>query len=138
MFFDGKPYRHLDSPTLPTIGAGEWWFDYTNHIIYFHDNPAGHTVETSVVDNAFGGPANNVTIQYLTVEEFADMYPTGAIGVTQGANALTQGTNWTVENCEVRLNHGSSESELATGIQILNNYIHDNGEIGIGGGIGMT
>src|SRR5580700_6894056 len=25
LFFDGKPYRHLDSPTLPTIGAGEWW-----------------------------------------------------------------------------------------------------------------
>src|SRR5580704_19748109 len=45
LFFDGKPYRHLDSPTLPAIGAGEWWFDYTNHVIYFHDDPSGHTVE---------------------------------------------------------------------------------------------
>ena len=81
LFFDGKPYRHLDSPTLPAIGAGEWWFDYTNHVIYFHDDPSGHTVETSVLNNAFGGPANNVVIQHLTVEEFASMYPVGAIGV---------------------------------------------------------
>ena len=137
LFFDSKPYRHLYSPTLPTIGAGEWWFDYTNHIIYFHDNPAGHVVETSVVANAFGGTANNVTIQYLTIEEFANMYPTGAIGVSQGANALTQGTHWMVENCEVTLNHFNGV-RLGYRIQILNNYIHDNGDIGIGGGIGTT
>jgi parallel beta-helix repeat protein len=135
LFFDGTPYRHLDSPTLPTIGPGEWWFDYTNHIIYFHDNPSGHTVETSVVNNAFGGPANNVTIQYLTVEKFADMYPVGAIGATQGSNALTQEANWKVENCEVRLNHGFGV-RLGYRMHVLNNYIHDNGETGIGGGIG--
>ncbi len=28
-----------------------------------------------MLNNAFGGPANNVTIQYLTIEEFANMYP---------------------------------------------------------------
>src|SRR6516165_2080167 len=50
LFFDGMPYRHLASLTLPSIGAGEWWFDYTNHVIYFHDNPSGHAVETSVVN----------------------------------------------------------------------------------------
>jgi parallel beta-helix repeat protein len=137
LFFDGMPYRHLDSLTLPTIGAGEWWFDYRNHIIYFHDNPTGHTVETSVVNNAFGGPANDVTIQYLKVEEFASMYPVGAIGVSQGPNALAQGTDWTVENCEVTLNHGFGV-RVGYRIHILNNYIHDNGQMGIGGGIGMT
>ena len=135
LFFDGKPYRHLDSPTLPTIGAGEWWFDYTNHVIYFHDDPTGHTVETSVVINGFGGPANNVTIQYLTVEEFADMYPVGSIGVSQGPNALTQGTNWTVDHCEVTLNHGFG-LRVGYRLHVLNNYIHDNGQVGIGGGIG--
>lgn len=134
LFFDGKPYRHLDSPTLPTIETGQWWFDYANHIIYFHDNPSGHTVETSVPNNAFGGPANNVTIQYLTIEEVANMYPFGAIGVSQGANALNQGAHWTVENCEVTLNHGFGV-RVAYGIRILNNYIHDNGQLGIDGGI---
>ena len=136
LFFDGVPYRHLDSSTQPTIGAGEWWFDYRSHIIYFHDNPSGHAVETSVLNSAFGGPANNVTIQYLTVEEFADMYPYGAIGGPHGVNALTQGANWTVENCEVMLNHGMGV-RVGYSIHILNNYLHDNGEIGIGGGLGM-
>jgi parallel beta-helix repeat protein len=136
LFFDDKPLRHLDSPTLPTIGPGEWWFDYNNHVIYFHDNPAGHAVETSVVNNAFGGPASNVTIQYLTVEKFADMYPLGGIGAGQGANVLTQETNWTVENCEVRLNHVFGV-RFGYRFHILNNYIHDNGGVGVGGGIGV-
>ena len=137
LFFDGVPYQHLYSATLPIIGSGQWWFDYTNHIIYFHDNPAGHTVETSVLNNAFGGTANNVTVQYLTIEEFADMYPTGAFGDTQGTNVLTQEINWTLENCEVTLNHDFGV-RVNYGIQILNNYIHDNGGTGIGGGIGDT
>jgi parallel beta-helix repeat protein len=137
LFFDGVPLRHLDSPTLPTIDTGQWWFDYTNHIIYFHDDPSGHTVETSVLNNGFGGSANNVTIQYLTIEEFANMYPVGAIGISHGATALTQGASWMVENCEVMLNHGMGV-RVGYGIQILNNYVHDNGQVGIGGGIGIT
>jgi len=137
LFLDGKPYRHLDSPSLPNIGPGEWWFDYSNHVIYFRDDPSGHLVETSVVTNAFGGSANNVTVQYLTVEEFAVMYPHGAIGTLQGVNSLTASTNWTVENCEVRLNH-TTGIRMEYGIQILNNYIHDNGQVGIGGGIGFV
>jgi parallel beta-helix repeat protein len=137
LFFDGIPYQHLSSATLPAIGSGQWWFDYTNHIIYFHDNPAGHTVETSVINNAFGGSANNVNIQYLTIEEFAPMYPSGTIGVSQGDFALTQSTNWTVQNCEIMRNHGYGV-RVGYGIQILNNYIHDNGQTGIGGGIGVV
>jgi len=135
LFFDSKPYRHLDSATLSTIGPGEWWFDYTHHVIYFHDDPTGHTVETSVLNNAFGGPANNVTVRYLTVEKFANMYPVGAIGETRTSDSLTQETNWTIENCEIRLNHGFGV-RVGYRIHILNNYIHNNGQVGIGGGIG--
>ena len=135
LFFDDTPLRHLASQTMPAIGAGEWWFDYTNHVICFHDDPSGHSVETSVLNKAFGGPANNVSIQYLTLEKFADMYPVGTVGETQGPNALTQETNWTIENCEVRLNHGFGV-RVNYRMHILNNYIHDNGQTGIGGGIG--
>src|SRR5205823_10671651 len=115
----------LYSASLPTILTGQWWFDYTNNIIYFHDNPAGHVVETSVVPNAFGGNANNVTISQLTVEEFAaPIGSPGTIGMPRNAS-LTQGTNWIVKNCEILLNHGSGV-RMAFGMQILNNYIHDN------------
>src|SRR5579863_9566755 len=122
LFFDGVPYKHLDSASVPSIGAGEWWFDYANHVIYFHDDPSGHKVETSVVNTAFSGPANGITIQYLTVEEFADMYPVGAIGMWHGANEATQGANWDVENCEIRLNHGFAV-RIGYRIHILNNNI---------------
>ena len=137
LYFDGVPYRHLSSSTLPVIGPGQWWFDYANHTIYFHDNPAGHNVETSVLGTAFGGPANDVTIQYLTVEEFASMYPNGPIGVYQGSKPQTQGANWTVENCDVLLNHGYGV-RIGYRMRILNNYIHNNGQNGIGGGLGTT
>jgi parallel beta-helix repeat protein len=137
LYFDGTPYQHLYSSTLPTIGPGQWWFDYTNHIIYFHDNPSGHTVETSVIPIAFGGAANNVTIQYLTVQEFASMYPNAAIGVSEGNNPQTQGANWTIQYCEVQLNHGNG-IRVGYGIQILNNYSHDNGQVGVGGGLGVV
>ena len=137
LFFDGVPYKHLSSASLPVIGTHQWWFDYTEHIIFFHDNPAGHNVETSVLDNAFGGSANNVTIQYLTVRGFASLYPSGAIGVSQGSNAETRGVNWTVKNCEVFRNHGWGV-RVGYGIHILNSYIHDNGQAGIGGGLGVT
>jgi Bacterial Ig domain/Right handed beta helix region len=135
LFFDGKPYRHLDSETMPSIGSGEWWFDYANHVIYFHDDPSGHTVETSVVYTAFNGPANNVTLRYLTVQEFADMYPAAAVGVGHGPNSLSEGTNWTIDHCEVKLNHGAGV-RIGYRIHILNNYIHDNGQLGVGGGLG--
>jgi parallel beta-helix repeat protein len=137
LFFDGKPYLHLYSSTLPTIGAGQWWFDYTNHVVYFHDNPAGHIVETSVVNGAFEGSANNVTIQYLTIEEFATMFPTGAVGGSQGIHTLTQGANWTVENSELWGNH-SFGVRVNYQTQILNNYIHHNGHEGIAGGVGVA
>lgn len=134
LFFDGKPLQHLNSASLPHILTGQWWFDYEHHVIYFHDDPAGHLVETSVVPSAFGGNGNNVRISQLTVEQFAS--PIGAPGTIgpPGKASLLDGLNWTIEKCEVLLNHGKGV-RIAFGMQILDNYIHDNGHIGIGGGL---
>jgi parallel beta-helix repeat protein len=137
LFFDGVPYTHLNSGSLPTIASGQWWFDYANNTIYFHDNPAGHVVETSVVPSAFSGWANNVTISGLTIKEFAVPSPFAAVGLP-GNTSMTEGLNWTVKNCELLLNHASAVRSSGLGIQILNNYIHNNGEIGIMGGTGAT
>ena len=57
-----------------------------------------------MVSNAFGGPANNVTIQFFTVKNLPtvsarnDRYP-------PRCEFAYRGTNWKVENCEVTLNH---------------------------------
>jgi hypothetical protein len=138
LFFDGVPLQHLYSGSLPTILTGQWWFDYTNHIIYFHDNPSGHTVETSVVPTVAGSPswpgASNITFQYLTIEEFAAPLQQGAVDPTSaGGGNPNASLNWVVKNCELLLNHGLGV-HLNYGIQILDNYIHNNGQMGIGGG----
>jgi hypothetical protein len=137
LFFDGVPYQHLYASSLPIIGPGQWWFDYASHVIYFHDNPAGHTVETSVLNTAFTGSANNVNVEYLTVEEFANMTPYGAVGGLFSTTPLSVGSNWTIQYCEVKLNH-SLGVRVVYGTQVLNSYIHDNGQVGIGGGVGTT
>ncbi|HXX01012.1 MAG TPA: right-handed parallel beta-helix repeat-containing protein, partial [Candidatus Acidoferrales bacterium] len=133
LFFDGVPYQHLSATVLPTIGPKQWWFDYTNNIIYFSDNPAGHTVETSVLDTAFASTANNVTIQYLTVEGFAA--PLQRAGVESSSTNLQPNVsaNWVIKNCEILNNHGGGV-RMGYGMQVLNSYVHDNGIVGIAGG----
>jgi parallel beta-helix repeat protein len=137
LFFDGVPYQHLYATSLPTIGAGQWWFDYANHIIYFHDNPAGHTVETSVLDTAFDSSANNVTIQYLTVEDFANPLQRAGIEATSGNVSPSSSLNWKIKYCELFNNHGAGV-RVAFGTQVRNSYIHNNGSLGIMGGLGST
>ncbi len=135
LYFDSVPLVHVTA--LTDVGPGKWFFDYTNHIIYFYDSPFGHTVETSVTASAFAwGPANNVTIKYLTVEKFAAPIQRGAIAGSQGSS-FTTGVNWTVQYNEIRLNHGDGV-DINFGWQILNNYIHTNGDLGIGGGLDNT
>jgi parallel beta-helix repeat protein len=132
LFFDGVPLVHVTA--LTDVVSGTWYFDYTNHIIYFYDNPSGHTVETSVVPSAFAvGPANNVTIQNLTVKEFAAPILKGAIDGCPTSGCTTTGTGWIVKNNEITLNHGDGVT-LSLGWQVLYNYIHTNGNRGIGGG----
>ena len=136
LYFDGVPLVHVTA--LTDVGPGKWFFDYANHIIYFYDNPYGQKVETSVVPSAFAlGPANNVTIKNLTVEKFAAPIQKAAIEGTPGSGSLTTGANWIVQNNEIRLNHGNGV-DINFGWQILNNYIHHNGDLGIGGGLGKT
>ena len=131
LFFDHVPYQHLYATSLPVIGPGQWWFDYTKHIIYFHDNPSGHVVETSVVDIAFDSKANNVTIQYLTIEGFATPLLEGAI---EPANEGPYSSlNWIITDCAFFNNH-SAAVLIAFGSQVKNNYLHNNGVVGIAGG----
>jgi parallel beta-helix repeat protein len=139
LWFDGVPLQHLYATSLPVIESGQWWFDYTNHVIYFHDNPSGHLVETSFVPNVAVGPASNITFQYLTIEEFSVPLLEGGFWPSDGYqfDALRQanGLNWVIENCEM-WGHHSQPISVNYGIQVLNNYIHDNGQLGVGGGVG--
>ena len=133
LFFDSVPYQHLYATSLPAIGAGQWWFDYATHTIYFHDNPAGHIVETSVLDTPFESLANNVTVQYLTIKEFASPIQRGAVQPTNGEPNQSSSLNWVVKDCELYDNHAMGV-RIGFGTQVYNSYLHNNGMLGIGGG----
>ncbi len=124
LYFDNIPLLHVSS--LDAVGPGSWYFDYPNHNIYFADNPTGHLVETSVTRSAFSGPVSNVTITGFTIEKYAVPAQFGAIGDQY------PGPNWTVTNNEIRWNHGAGIS-LTNNSKATLNYVHHNGQKGIGG-----
>ncbi len=123
LYFDSVPLFHAGS--ISAVGPGSWYFDYSARIIYFADNPAGHVVETSVTRSAFSGQATNVTVNGFIVEKYAIPAQFGAIG------DQNPGSNWTVTNNEVKLNHGTGIT-LGTGSSATFNYVHNNGQKGVG------
>jgi parallel beta-helix repeat protein len=136
LFFNGVPLQHVVASSEPALAANQWWFDYTNHIIYFSQNPAGNTVEASVLETAFStNGANNVTIENLTVQEFASPVQRGAVDPAfSGSPTNSAGLNWTIENSYITLNHGYGVRG-AFGMQVLNSVLTNNGNFGLGGGI---
>jgi hypothetical protein len=109
------------------IPLGSWYFDRAHNSVYLPSNPAGHLVELGMTQYAFYGGATGVTISNLTVEKFATMAQNGAIG---GATILSA-DGWVVDNVESRWNHGRGISLGGSNSQILNSFIHHNGQLGI-------
>lgn len=128
LFMDDVPLWHVT--TLGEVGPGKWHFDYAADKIYLADNPSGRKVEVSVTRYAFGGRAQHVTIRGLIIEKYAVPAQFGAINGADASDVLS--TAWLIQHCEVRLNHGRG---IHTGHQmhILNNFVHHNGQLGIGG-----
>jgi len=124
LFINGKLLKHVAS--LSAVAPGAWFFDYPNDKIYFADDPSGKVVETSVTSYAFYSTASGVTIRGLIVEKYASPAQVGAIGGQGGTS------HWTIQDNEVRWNHGSG---IRTGnaMQVIDNNVHHQGQIGIGG-----
>ena len=123
LFVDGAPWWQVSS--LSQLAFGRWYFDYASDRVYIGGNPAGRSVELSTVANAFKGSASHVTISGLVIEKYANRAQTGAI---EGSG----GSRWTVSSNVLRLNHGFG-LRIGTRMQVLNNNVHHNGQIGIGG-----
>jgi hypothetical protein len=123
LFFDNQLKSRV--ATLAAVGPGNWYLDYSTGTAYLGDDPSGHTVEMSSSRTAFTGIATNVTLSNLVVEKYACLAQSGAVDASIG-------NYWTVEGSEVRLNHGTG---IRTGIgtYVHDNYVHNNGQLGIGG-----
>ena len=121
VFLDNVALTPVDA--LSKVVPGTFYLNYATDQIYIADNPAGHTVEAGKLTDAFHGNATNVTIENLVIEKYDPEI---------GSGAINAGQNWTIQNNEVRLNYAVGIT-VQSGGQILNNYVHDNGEVGVGG-----
>lgn len=130
-FYDNEPYVH-STVAGPALGPGQYYFDYPSGRIYFRpkngaDDPAQHTVEYSRTRVAVAGTnVTGVIVKNLIVEKYAVPDQFGAIGDQY------PGQGWILQNNETRFNHGEG-LRVTTNSQALNNYTHDNGQMGMGG-----
>jgi Bacterial Ig domain/Divergent InlB B-repeat domain/Right handed beta helix region len=142
LYVNGTPYQSLSLGSEATLAAGSWWFDYATDTIYLPSTltptfVGANTVELGVLNSVFypATPPNGVTVENLTVEEFASSIENGAIDITYGNTATsTAGINWIIQNNYVTLNHGTG-IRPGFGAQVLNNVATNNGNLGIGGGL---
>lgn len=144
LFVDNKRYTRVIGTSL---SSEQWSFDKANGFInqirikfpssfntYF-----GKRIEIGVKTSAFSGnltypDANgiqgefrdNVTIKNLIIEKFASHAQSGAV---------ISGKNWVIDSNIVRWNHGGGirfTSYAPDGTSIIkNNYVYENGQIGI-------
>jgi hypothetical protein len=124
LFVDGVVYRKVAS--LEEVGARKWFDDGVN--VYVSEDPTDQKVELSVMPYAFGGDANDVHIENITVEKYASAAQRGAI-------EFLKGTGWQLKNVIAQWNHGvgariGPETKISGG-----SYSH-NGQLGLGGGFG--
>jgi parallel beta-helix repeat protein len=123
LFVDDQVLLHVG--TLAEVGPGKWYFDYAGDRIYFADDPTGRIVETSVTTTAFEPTANNVTVNGLIVEKYANIAQHGAVSA-EGK------TGWVISANEVRWNHGLG-IRVGPFSRVTGNKSHHNGQLGIGG-----
>ena len=123
VFVDNVPLKPVDA--LSKVVPGSFYFDYAADKIYIANNPIGHTIEAGKLVDAFHGTAQNVTVQNLVVEKYDAPVQHGAI---------TPGKGWTIQDNEVRLNYGIgiAGSDMDNS-KFVGNFVHDNGQMGLGG-----
>jgi parallel beta-helix repeat protein len=124
LFIDDQPLVQVLSKD--EVETGRFYFDRVGARIYFIDDPTGRKVELTVAAFAFEGRATNVLIRNVSIEKYASPAQRGAIQARHGLG-------WVVENCELRWNSGGGIA-AGPGTRVRGCDIHDNGQIGVGGG----
>jgi parallel beta-helix repeat protein len=128
LFIDDKPLSPVADKNA--LEPGKSYLDFDNNRIYFSDNPEGRKIEMAETVFAFTGKAKGVKIKNLIVEKYDNLAQEGAINGRMG-------TNWAVENSELRWNSAVG-IRVGSGGRLENSNIHSNGQLGVSaGGEGM-
>lgn len=128
VFVDDVPM--VPAPSLDELDAGESFLDYDTAALYLAEEPAGSEVEVASTPFAFyginlGTGTPGVSISGLVIEKFANLAQSGAISTYTG-------TDWRIEDNEIRLNHGCGIWS-GSGAVVSGNYVHHNGQLGLCG-----
>jgi hypothetical protein len=124
VFYDGRPLWRADR--RQQVRPGRFYEDYPTSTIWIGDEPRGHMVEVARAEAAVAGTASDVLVDGFVIEKFANPAQAGALQVS--------GPRWHIERNEIRLNHGHGIQMAADEIRVVQNHIHHNGQLGIGGG----
>lgn len=120
-------------PTSKTVELGEKGYAFYGHpgFVYSYKDETDNGQD----DGQYmvrGKIIPNVTVKNFIIEKYASQAQSGAVEA---------GLNWKIENNEIRLNHGGGirfhSDVLAPGLVsiVRNNYVHNNGQIGIVSGV---
>ena len=122
VYYDDRALRRVMS--RGHLAPGTFYFDHANRRIYVGSNPRNHKVEVAVTTFAWQGiavGAYDVAIKGVTVEKFATYLQ---------AAAIHGGRGWLVDGVEAQLNHAAG---IDGATMMRENYVHDNGQAGLGG-----
>ena len=120
--------RMVAAGSLAELDPGESFLDYDAATLYLGEDPAGSDVEVASTPFAFYGTTggtSGVAITGLVIERFANLAQSGAISAYSSSG-------WTIENNEVRSNHGCGIWS-GSGSVVSGNYVHHNGQLGLCG-----
>ncbi len=125
LFIDGVMLWQVTD--IDELETGRWF--WTNDSIYLADDPANRLIELSVTPHAFISHANDVTINGITVENYATPAQEGAVSAQQPKDGLA-GERWLIEGIEVRGAHGAA---VRTGeaTVVRDSFLHSNGQMGL-------
>jgi hypothetical protein len=126
VFRNNAPLEHV--ARLGKVTTGTFFHDRKHDRIYVGDDPVGHLMEVLLTPWAFDHAGHDVTIkgpadpaQSFVVEKYASPNQNGAI----------RALDWTIDNVEVRWNHGSGVEFDGAGGKIRGCHVHHNGMNGI-------
>ncbi len=129
LFIDGRRIRRVTSRSA--VRSGTWYFDYGGDRIFIGDDPAGRSVETSVVSWAIHGRADDVYVEGFEIVRYANPARQGVINPREG-RAGSPGHDWKVVGNTVRDGHGWG-IKVEHGMVATDNVLEGNGQGGFGG-----
>ena len=125
MFVDGKPLVQVTSRSA--LVANTFFVDHASRQIVLGSNPAGHTVEVTVLDSAFriSSAAAGTTIRGLGFEDWAAVYN------DEGAAGISDANNVTLDSDTFAWSASRGLGIYGANNVVSNSHITDNGNTGM-------